>query len=141
MKKISMVVVLQNVLDKYPLLENSIKKTYPGVEVLACMAGISGFVKRTIKKGDVLAIIVDDRFNHVDIFSDIEGLYKCFGKGIASLVFVKPMEIDGDISFPIYFSEFVEIRIKKSLFGNGFNIKWNTIASEYKPDTIPCSNK
>ena len=139
MKKINKVVVLSEILRKYPLLEETIKRTYEGVKVFECDDhAIIGFIGRNMKDGDVWAIVTDTKFLPIDIFSNVESLYKRFGKGISSLVLIEPEVIDNDIAYDFYFSSFTEIRIKKTFFGKrSFRIEYENTVSKYTTDFFP----
>jgi hypothetical protein len=135
MKGIKKFATLNEILEKYPKLEETLKQTYGGVEIYTCDGGILDFIKTNKETGDVWGIITDARFLPFSIFSDIERLYKDIGKDISSLVLVRPEVIDNDIAYDFYFSSFTEIRIKKTFFGKrSFRIKYENTVSKYISD-------
>lgn len=133
MKEFKEIVVSKEMVEKYPLLMETLGRTYEGIEILVYSKDVFEFINANIETKS-LAIIVEDL--PMDVFSEVEWWYKKAGReGISVLTLIRPRTIDNDIAFDFYFSSFMEARIKKAWWGKrNFNIKYRRIGSKYVGD-------
>jgi hypothetical protein len=135
MKEIKEIVVLNRILGRYPLLKKTLEITYPGVDILVYDEETISLIRDKLKNKNILAVIADNQLLPIDIFSDIEYLYTIIGEGISSLILIEPKAIDNDIAFDVYFSSFIEVRIKKTFLGKrSFYLRYKKVISKYKTD-------